>query len=374
MGLPLSAASKDPNGTLLLGLKGTGIVKTFAFWELAIIAQKHKDRRQAIFEDIDRPTGSMWPQMLQSGLKVLQGVELRINGPPPKPTLENQQPEIKTLPNIVAELSDRSATPAKTEPTLLERNLQATIGLAFNDQNPWQPPIERTTKAVESALMDPFNHSVKRFVVQTLRLLPSSMIFLFVTSNAAKINATVLGSPSGEEALIVDVIESITKMLLASLSEDTYGKATPTVSETIRTFTKTLTSIESFVEANKAGTEGLIEEVEIIVERLRAGLRELLAAFQIYLLDVGLGISELNQAKKAVAGPPTKDTNGQPATGRASPDKNDRGYAFAGRQASRTNAEHTREQPLGQTNNARKRQQGNANGRLFPRREMEEVR
>lgn len=374
VGLPLSASSKDPNGTLLMGLKAKGIVKTFAFWELTIIAQKHKDRRQAIFEDIERPTGPMWPQMLQSGLKVLQDIELRIIGPPPKPAVAGQQQQIKTMPSIVPQLSDQSATPAKPKPTLRQMIVEETIGQVVSDKNPWRPPVEQTTKAVESVFLGYFSPPFKSFIVKTLTSLPSSATSLFITSNSAKINATVLGSPTGNEALIVDVIESITKMLLASLSEDTYGKATPTVSETVRTFTKTLTSIESFVEVNKVGTNGRIEEVEIIVERLRAGLRELLAAFQIYLLDVGLGIADLNQAKKAITGPQTKDANGQSGQGRASPDDGNQRDAFSGRQGSQRNAESTRDQPHRKTNNVRKRPPGSMNGRLFPRREMEEAR
>ncbi|KEF56173.1 uncharacterized protein A1O9_07754 [Exophiala aquamarina CBS 119918] len=374
MGLPLSASSKDPNGTLLLGLKAKSIVKTFAFWELTIIAQKHKDRRQTIFEDIERPTGPMWPQMLQSGLKVLQDIELRINGPPPKPAVAGQQQHIKTMPRIVPQLPDQSVTPPKPKPTIRQLLVEETIGQVVSDKNPWRPPVDQTTKAVESVFLDYFSPPFKRFITQTLGSLPSSVTSLFITSNSAKINATVLGSPTGNEALIVDVIESITKMLLASLSEDTYGKATPTVSETVRTFTKTLTSIESFVEANKAGTKGCIEEVEIIVERLRAGLRELLAAFQIYLLDVGLGIADLNQAKKAVAGPQTTDIIGQPHQGKTSPDNGDQRDAFSGRQGSQRTAEYIRDQPRQQTNNVRKRPPGSINGRLFPRREMEEVR
>lgn len=382
MGLPLSASSKDPNGTLLTGLKAKrDVVKTFAFWELAIIAQKHKDRRQAIFEDIERPTGPIWPQMLQCGLKVLQDIDLRINGPPPIAAVADPQKQIKALPSIVPQLPSQSIAAKKSKPTIGEMIVSETVGQIGTSKNAWRPPVEQTTQAVESMILDYVKPSraesstLKGAITQWLgSLLPSTASSLFTTSNSAKIKATVLGSPAGNAALIVDVVESITKMLVASLSEDTYGKATPTVPETVRTFTKTLTSIESFVEANKAGTKGGIEEVEIIVERLKAGLRELLAAFQLYLVDVGLGIAELNQAKKAVATPQSEEANDQPPRRRPSPEIGDQPDAFAGRQGSQRNAGHAPDHPRRATNSVRRLPSGSMNGRLFPRREMAEVR
>lgn len=381
LGLPLSASSKDPNGTLLTGLKAKrDVVKTFAFWELTIIAQKHKDRRQAIFEDIERPTGPIWPQMLQSGLKVLQDIDLRINGPPPTPAVADPQKQIKALPNIVPQLADQSIAATKPKPTIGKMIVSETVDRIGNSKNAWRPPVEQTTQAVESMILDYVkppgadSSTLKGAIKQWLgSLLPSTASSLFTTSNSAKITATVLGLPAGNAALIVDVVESITKMLVASLSEDTYGRATPTVPETVRTFTKTLTSIESFVDANKAGTEGRIEEVEIIVERLKAGLRELLAAFQLYLVDVGLGIAELNQANRAVADPQGEEANDQLPRRRLSPDNGDQPDAFAGRQGSLRNARPAPDHPR-VTNSVRRQPSGTMNGRLFPRREMAEVR
>jgi nucleoporin NDC1 len=83
-GQPLSAASKDPNGTLLNGIKAKNdIVKTFAFWELALIARSFPERRKAIFADIERKDGTCWAQMHVAALGVIKAISLRINPPDP---------------------------------------------------------------------------------------------------------------------------------------------------------------------------------------------------------------------------------------------------------------------------------------------------
>ncbi|KAK4939644.1 hypothetical protein LTR10_020144 [Elasticomyces elasticus] len=320
-GFPLSTTSKDPNGTLLNGLRAKrDVVRTFAFWELAIIAQKHKERRKTIFEDIERPAGPLWSQMSDAGLAVLREIDARILGPPPKAPQPTTNATVKDLPRIVPELQTQSIFQAQAKPRMSESLVSSPLRQIGSSNQPWRPPIDKTTKAMENKLLE-YARPPGAEQVQSQSLLEQWMVALrkspvgwfFLSTNAAKINAAVLGSPTGNAALIVDAIDSITKMLVASLSEDTYGKATPTVPEAVRTFTRTLTIVEGYVARNKPGDNEGIAEVEIIIERLRSGLRELLAAFQLYLLDVGLGIADLNQANKAIERPRSEEQPSKPA-------------------------------------------------------------
>ncbi|KAI1616613.1 nucleoporin protein Ndc1-Nup [Exophiala viscosa] len=320
-GFPLSAKSKDPNGTLLNGLRAKrDVVRTFAFWELAIIAQKDKERRKTIFEDIERPTGPLWSQMSDAGLAVLRDIDARILGPPPKAQQPTTNATVKDLPRIVPELQTQSILQAQSKPKMSESLVSSPLRQIGSSQQPWRPPIDKTTKAMENKLLEyarppgAEQAQSQSLVEQWMAALRKSPVgWFFLSTNAARINAAVLGSPNGNAALIVDAIDSITQMLVASLSEDTYGKATPTVPETVRTLTRTLTIVEGYVARNKPDNNASIEEVEIIIERLRSGLRELLAAFQLYLLDVGLGIADLNQAKKAVEPPKSEEQQPKPA-------------------------------------------------------------
>ncbi|OQU96820.1 hypothetical protein CLAIMM_02847 [Cladophialophora immunda] len=365
-GLPLSASSKDPNGTLLNGLKAKrDVVRTFAFWELAIIASKHKERRKAIFEDIERPTGPMWSQMVQAGLKILQEVQTRIVGPPPAAPQPSVADHIKSLPRIVPEVPTQSIFQASPKP----------------GSTAWHPPIEQTAKSVETKLLEyakppgTTQTPTKSLAEQWMTALKQSRVgWFFAPTNAARINAVVLGSPYGNAALIVDVIESVTKIQVASLTEDTYGKATPTVPDTVRTFTKTLNIIEDHVSKHKQGVTGEIEEVEIIIARLRAGLKELLSAFQVYLIDQGLGIADLNQAKRAVQAPGPDEVQEKPKAKAVEQPTQRRLFQKDAQKKGTKDRQRISEDQIPRLEPSEWSGSNPPNGRLFQRREMEQAR
>ena len=296
--LPLSAASKDPNGTLLNGLRAKrDAVKTFAFWELAIIAQSSTDRRKAIFMDIERPTGPMWSQMLVEALNVLRKIDERISPPPPPTSATNARPPaIESLPKLLSETkSDGMFAP----PTPSQSTRKAVEGWALKgarrigtSPEPWRPPLEKAVKMIEDSGVTDARQTITKEIKQ------SPLAWIFSSTNAAKINATVLGSPYGNAAILVDAIETITRMMVSSLQEDVYGNTIKGVPSAVKQFTTSITLIETFIKSNPPSS-GDISEVEIVLGRLKAGLRELLAAFQTFLTDKALGIGELNAAKRA---------------------------------------------------------------------------
>ncbi|KIW46442.1 uncharacterized protein PV06_02114 [Exophiala oligosperma] len=377
-GFPLSTTSKDPNGTLLTGLRAKrDVVRTFAFWELSIIAQNHKDRRKTIFEDIERPTGPIWAQMSEAGLNILREIDSRILGPPPKASQPQGSNVVESLPHIVPEVQTQSIFKASPKPSMGESLVGGSLRRIGSSSQPWRPPIENTTKAMETKLLEyarppgsPQAQS-QSLIQQWMDSLQKSPVGWFFTSTeTARINATVLGSPNSDAAVIVDVVDSLTKMLIASLTEDTYGKATPTVPETVRQFTKTLTIIEDFVAKNNPGGSRGIGEVQIIIERLRAGLKELLSAFQLYLLDVGLGITDLNQAKKAIEPPKP-----EPQPPKSVEEPPTRRQLFSKEPQRVQSRQESRRVESSQRSSGIQRKTSNGmNGRQQPRREMEQVR
>jgi nucleoporin NDC1 len=321
-GQPLSASSKDPNGTLLNGIKAKNdIVKTFAFWELALIARSFPERRKAIFADIERKDGTCWGQMQVAALDVIRAISLRIN--PPDPAVEKEialrqaansgsAKQVDPLPQIASPLGSKNIMKVAAPPQTQKEKLQSISGSMVKSlgqsTRPWSPPVAKVKDVMEHAR--PMGFSNERFAEllnekwSTLQESPigwvlSSIGRILRTSKQQYINAIVLGTGHASTALIIDSIESLTRMLVASLSDDVYGKAISSVPDTVRTFTNAITSIEDFVQKNGAGLDGNLEEVEIVVERLKAGLAELLSAFQLYLSDVGLGIAELREARHA---------------------------------------------------------------------------
>lgn len=312
-GLPLSAGSKDPNGTLLNGLMAKrSVVKTFAFWELALIAQKHPDRRKAIFSDFERPNGPMWTSILKTALSVISSVDSRIlslNPSTPQPIQTQQPPQINGLPRIAKDPSHQHIVTSFPPPSTRTQKVQDFLAITGakrlgQSNNPWSPPIRETQqKLIEYAkpvvdaganeLRTNINHAIDHGLINSL----------VGPQPAKRISGVILGNPVGNAAIIVDAIEIVTKMLVASLNEDDFGKVVQTVPESVKQFSRTVMMIEGYVSANSniltAADEQELREVCIIIERLKIGLRELLAAFQVFLNDVGLGIKDLNDARRA---------------------------------------------------------------------------
>jgi nucleoporin NDC1 len=301
-GIPLSTGSKDPNGTLLNGLKAKrDVVKTFAFWELAAISEKQPERRKAIFADFERPEGSCWASMQETALNVVRQIEVRIDDTKPKLPSPSQHPQtVEKLPSIAPPISEKQivlnspggSTPRKQAEALIAAGAKR-IG---QSSHPWSPPVEK----VKADLYERAQPSIQAASQWRSSLDKTVVGSFFVKTKERKINAVILGAPHSQSVVVVDAISSMTKMLVASLSEDVYGKVNKGVPEVVRTFTKTVNSIEGYVQSLGNGIDkSQIEDVLIVHALLKASLSELLAAFQMYLHDVGLGVSELNSANKA---------------------------------------------------------------------------
>jgi nucleoporin NDC1 len=321
-GQPLSEASKDPNGTLINGVKAKNdIVKTFASWELALIARSFPERRKGIFADIERKDGTCWAQMQAAALDVIRAISVRINPPDTaaekevalqKAAASGSAMQIHSLPQIALPLGSKNivkaAPPPRTQKEKLESISGSIVKSLGQSPQPWSPRVAKIKDVLEHATPAGFsNNNVADFWNNKWSKLQGSPIGWYLTwigrvlktSKEDEINAVVLGSEHASTALIIDSIESLTRMLVASLSDDVYGKAISGVPETVRVFAKAVTSIEGFVRKHGKGLDGQLDEVEVVVERLKAGLTELLSAFQLYLSDVGLGIAELREARQA---------------------------------------------------------------------------
>lgn len=313
---PLSTASRDPNGTLLTGLKAKrNVVKTFAFWELVIIAQKHTERRKAIFADIEREGGTTWSQMLNAALDVVQDITTRIEAATtkaktPEASQDADAMEIDSLPRIAPPIKESPIYANSPQPQTRTQELESYIDWGAKrigqSKRPFSPSVSKSKKLlkyVSPAGVSPDNiTSTNFFKYAWSRLQTSPVGYFFRTPFSRKVNTTILGTPHSNAALIIDAIESIIRMQVSSLSEDIYGKVIQGVPTTVRAFTSTINAIETFVENDvleEATQDADIEEVEVVLARLKAGLAELLSAFQLYLTDQGVSAAEHRQAQNA---------------------------------------------------------------------------
>jgi nucleoporin NDC1 len=312
---PLSTSSKDPNGTLITGLKAKrDVVKTFAFWELVIIAQKHSERRKAIFADIDREGGTAWSQMLNAALDVVQGINTRIEVATTKPNTtqapqDSDAMEIDSLPRIAPPMKQGPIFAESPLPQTRTEEIESYIDWGAKrigqSKYPFNPPVSKGKELlvyVTPAGVKLEDISLRSILQYGWSLLQSSPIgWFFRTNFERKVNTVILGSPQGNAAVMVDAMEATTRMLVTSLSEDLYGKVMHGVPGTVRSFTSTINAVETFVQNVKEEPteDSNIEEVEIILARLKASLAELLSAFQLYLTDQGLSAAEHRQAQNA---------------------------------------------------------------------------
>jgi nucleoporin NDC1 len=315
---PLSAGSKDPNGTLLTGLRSRrGLVKTFAFWELLIITQDHPERRKAIFADIGRDDGPVWSQMLDAALDVVRSIEGRIVTATTTTTnpiaaggvMDSDPMEIDSLPCIAPPIRANPIFTDPLPPQTRTEDIGSLIGWGAKrigqSREPYSSPLFRVSGSLKyltpsGAFPEKLDSGGSKSFFRIM-LDKSALSWFFSTTFERKANAVIIGSPYSNAAVQVDAIESISRMLVASLSEDIFGKAIAGVSPTVRTFTTVIIAIESYVQQIKEqpDPETDIDEIETVLACLKASLAQLLSAFQLYLTDQGLSAAEHRQAQNA---------------------------------------------------------------------------
>jgi nucleoporin NDC1 len=348
-GQPLTADTKDPTGSLLDGLKAKKeVVKTFAFWELCFISQRLPDRRKAIFSDIDRIGGSAWSQILNASTNTISGITTRIDvykKPPSSTKAQTVQPPIQTLPRLTKPPKEDNIFAPSPKPTSrqekLEEALRATAK-SYGQAPDWTPIARAKARDMfgraSTVVLSPDRKQKLLGAAQELKLLtepsksqPSSLgrtfpFFLrvlrsplakpFRQTYARRLRAIVLGTPYGELSPIVDAIESLTRLLTASLTEDTFGKVQTDVPAVVHLFTQTIIALQDFMnggldihwtDVQFPSTSGpvaqsqarRVPEVEVVLEALKSSLAELLAAFRLYLGEVGLAGKDLRLARQA---------------------------------------------------------------------------
>ncbi|TGO84220.1 hypothetical protein BPOR_0533g00020 [Botrytis porri] len=328
---PITYESRDPNGSLLTGLKGKKLqTRAFAFWELVEIAQRYQGRRKAIFEDIDRVGGSAWSQILATCLETVNEINQRIEEYDPK----KQAPVIKvyeehetiepisSLPRLLTEsLKDepRGGLVEKSEPaeSRSRRYLEA-VGSFAKTQGELSPPDkisrrrqlkdDKKSEAIKAALPTKFQQpeglqNILREQAIIILKLPFGKPFR--QEYRKEIASVVLGTPYGDLGIIVDAIDSITRFAVCSLVEDKYGKVQKDIKDIVETYTKTIIQVQNFrigLGAHWTDVEGRQEspEVDLLLAVLKSGLRELVDSFGDYSVELRINQTALRAAREAM--------------------------------------------------------------------------
>ncbi|KAG9237587.1 nuclear envelope protein [Amylocarpus encephaloides] len=326
-GRPITYESRDPNGSLLTGLRGQKLqTRAFAFWELVYIAQGFEGRRKMIFEDIDRVGGSMWSQVRDVCLDVVNGIGGRIteylDPNPPVDEKDPARPKPEPLPRIAQPLKDGLANSGDLftagPPPKGERQRAAEAVAGFAKRHGQSPPNDRIVAKSKIMLLKAEGAMLSKQQKQTLssegvtglfkenivRALQKSFGWPFRQEYRRRLNAIVLGSPYGDVGIIVDAVDSLTRFAVCSLKEDKYGNVQKDIKSIILSFTKVILELEGFrtsIGFHWTDVERKQEspEIDTVLAALKGGLSALVDAFETYAADLKISAADMREARTA---------------------------------------------------------------------------
>lgn len=248
------------------------------------------------------------------------------NPEPPASAAPRQQITIQTLPRIAAPPRQdnifRNPPPPSTSREKFESGVGAIAKSYGQSPQPAKPGRFLDNQRVEtqkylgaarqklltngqqenlsgSGLLAQYNDYIMRF-------LRTPVGYPFRQTFRRRICTVVLGSPYSDLKIVVDSANAMSALALASLKEDSYGRVAKDVPLLIRVFCSTITSIEAFVSSLPAHWTDVefteddrrVEDVGLVVESLKTGLKTMVGAFGQYAYELGLGREEISTARK----------------------------------------------------------------------------
>ncbi|QUC17104.1 uncharacterized protein UV8b_01345 [Ustilaginoidea virens] len=323
-GNPLTSESKDPNGSLLNGLKSKKLsIKSFAAWELFLIAQNFDARRQAIFSDIDRKDGPMWSQVYAFCMNLLNEMETRVD------EFGKPSPSAAAQPAQAVEGEPRVPAALRQDPILMKKNgasgLMGGVEKAWDEiaRAPGSSPVSELSPLAKKTWRDAKDKMLSKRQQEVLsaehirselegwtaRLMRIDLIGgLFRHGFRTRLAGTVLGTPYAEPALYSHAIQALCLLAAHSLAEDQYGNVHRDVPSIVRTLTTAIRKVEGLKQrfplhwTDPSGSKDC-PEVEQVLDALRSGLERVVAKFEPYSNDLRLSRGDLRLAKEAMTKP-----------------------------------------------------------------------
>ncbi|KAH7146467.1 nucleoporin protein Ndc1-Nup [Dactylonectria macrodidyma] len=319
-GNPLTSESKDPNGSILNGLKSKKLsIKSFALWELAYIAQGFETRRQAIYEDIDRKDGPMWSQIYRICMEVVTSVETRIDNYGKPPTPAPAQPVVEAKARVSAPLRDDPIFTSRAASKSMRGEVEKRLGQVARSpgsspasklsplaKKTFKEATDRVLSKEQQEMVSP-EHLKSQFEQWTLKLMSVDYVAaLFQQDFRTQFAAAVLGTPYAEPTLIINAVHVLCRLSIHSLAEDQFGNVHRDVVSIIRTLTAVIKKLEAFrlsfpIHWTDIKSKRESPEVDEVLSVLRTGLSEVVAKFEPYSSDLRLTMADLRLAKEASA-------------------------------------------------------------------------
>ena len=342
-GQPITADSKDPNGSLIRGLDHRlKSAKSFAFWELWIIASRFPDRRKTIYSDIDRQP-STWTQISTLCLREIQGISDRIAAANDVPSSSKPPPEVTPAKSDPAPVKQPVVQPLKSDPITAQtpppKTRSERVGKlvgSFAKQHGLSPspprPFQEAQKAiglVERTLLPAARVQEIHDMPETVRTRASGLVTSLIKNRflgwpfrqrfARKAVAVICGAPAARTSIVVNATRSLARLCVESLREDPYGNVAKDVKGIVATMVTALKDAQVFLVESKPHWSDIyfteiertnVEEANEVIDALKVGLQEILGTFAEYASGVGLSQKELTEAKTLVGGKDMKEKRG----------------------------------------------------------------
>ncbi|KAJ9642390.1 hypothetical protein H2199_004770 [Coniosporium tulheliwenetii] len=300
---PITDDSKDPNGTLLNGLKS-------------------------------RKT--TWAQILRLCLEEINAIKTRIDAQArPLPTAsqaaqqqqQNQAAQIQPLPRIADKpvaTDDIFSTPPRQHTAMTEIAAFAkSVGGSPNARplKRLSPVAHKLLEYGKGALSEEQQSKIRPQNLRgkangyLLSLLRSPLGWPFRRTFARRVAAVVFGAPVSREVVVGNAVEALRALVVGSLKEDPYGTVAKDVPTLIRSLVSAITAIEGFVKGLDVDWTDVefrdedrdVPEVKALLETLKRALREVLGAFGEFLGGLGMGDREVRAAKEVASEAPRRD-------------------------------------------------------------------
>ncbi|KAH8701480.1 nucleoporin protein Ndc1-Nup [Phaeosphaeriaceae sp. PMI808] len=321
---PITSDSKDPNGTLLNGLRSKKQApQAIAFWELALVTDSFPERRKLIYSETERKKGETFQQIADICLAEIRFLIERLNigldpSYSPKTTISPEQPTAPV--QLVSQISqplkeDKKITAAPPKPVNgWEQAEAATAWIAKSHSSPGNAQQAYGREALHKGLTKANQgkaHATSILSTYSTTLISSPLGSPFRHSLARTTSLVLLGAPYSRLSQICNATTALTNLATFSLKQDSLGRFHTCVPSIIRVFTQAIAKIDAYMAAvdihwsdfetwkRPEGERRKAERVEEVRECLREGLERVLGGFNEFL-GAWLARGEILEAKKCV--------------------------------------------------------------------------
>lgn len=329
-GNPITNDSKDPNGSLLKGLKGKkDTIKAVALWELALITESFPVRRKTIYTELNRKNGTTLKQVVDICLSEVKLLITRLNigldphyRPKEETDLNTQSQAVSLVPQIAPPLKVAAiegpglpATTAREKFGDVAGDFAKSLSSAQNGVKT-REYVKKGTAEVTQHLKNVGEEVEARSSGLYAQFIASPLGYPFRHSLRRTANVVVTGAPYSRLSMLLNAINILTNLTVHSLLEDEYGRMQEDVPDIVRVFTEALQKLDEYVakltihwsdfDTLKKNEEDRkkIQEVDKVRECLRAGLETILRQYGEYLTGLKMSRLEIQEAKRVAGNGP----------------------------------------------------------------------